>query len=179
MTTKKPTPEERKDITVNLRQKHQPIFNALGISDAIFIPKMAHYQKGLTGLHMGFFESELEKGTDLYTEKVSMELESEDPNRTLYKVKHNPHFKEEYAASEPMPNGHCRYFIPVDELIEVTKPIESAKEADDLIIPKDPNLDLPMDQMTIRDYAAIHMREPISFKLWLNDVITDANQKPF
>ena len=135
MTTKKPTPEERKKITADLRQKHQPIFDALGKPDALFIPKMAHYQKGLTGLHMGFFESELEKGQDIYTEKVSMELESEDPTRTLYKVRPNPHFKEEYAASEPMPNGHCRYFIPTDELIEVEMPKSPAKEADDITIP--------------------------------------------
>jgi len=36
-----------------------------------------------------------------------------------------------------------------------------------------------MDQMIMRDYAAIHMREPVSLKPWLNDVIKEANLKPF
>lgn len=187
---KKPTPEERKERTNELREKHQPVFDALGVPDAVFIPKMAHYQKGLEGLHMGFFESELEHGEDVYTEMVSMQMTPEDPGRTLYRYRANPHYKEELAASEPMPNGHCRYFVPVDELEEVTMPTKSApkkrtaskatSKVDDIVmIPQDPDMgDIPMDQMTMRDYAAIQLKVPMSSKSWLNDMIEEA-AKPF
>lgn len=167
----KPTPTERKNATAELRKKHQPIFKALGIPDATYVPKMAHNVKGLIGLHMGFFVSELDG--DVYTEKVSMQMESEDPDRILYKLRHNPHFKEEFAASEPMAGGDCRYFVPVDEMEIVEEPKSGKKKgkADTITIPNDPNSDLPMDQMTIRDYAAIHMKKPVSQKEWLNDII--------
>lgn len=174
---KKPTPQERKEATAKLREKHQPIFNALGIPDAEFIPKMSHFQKGLTGLQMGFFEGELSKGCDLYTEKVSMSLEPEDPNRTLYRWRHNPHFKEEYATSDPNEGGFVRYFIPVDELEEVYVEQEKINKKDDIKIPFNPNTDAPMDQFTIRDYAAIHLQQPVSQKAWLNDIIKSSTTK--
>lgn len=180
---KKPTPQERKEATAKLREKHQPTFDALGISDAEFIPKMAHFQKGLTGLHMGFFESELSKGCDVYTEKVSISLEPEDPNRTLYRWRFNPHFREEYASSEATESGYVRYFLPVEELEEVyLKPADlkitagKGKPAPEIKLPFDPNGDLPMDQMTIRDYAAIHLKAPVSQKAWLNELIKESSK---
>ena len=173
----KPTPKERKERTAQLRELHQPIFESLGNPEALYIPKMAHNVKGLEGLHMGFFKSELDHGEDVYTEKVSMAQESEDPSRTLYRVRFNPHFEDEYATSEPMPNGHCRYFIPVDELEVVT---EETTEEEDIVIEQDPDAgDLPMDQMTMRDYAAIKLLVPRSSKGWLNSMIEEAINKPF
>lgn len=177
---KKPTPQERKEATAKLREKHQPIFDALGISDAEYVPKMAHFQKGLTGLHMGFFEGELIKGCDVYTEKVSMSLEPEDPNRTLYRWRYNPHFKEEYPTSDPTEGGYIRYFVPVEELEEVyLKPVNAGigKVKEEIHIPFDPNTDALMDQMTIRDYAAIHLKTPVSQKDWLNTIIKDSTKK--
>ena len=163
---KKPTPQERKEMTAELRKKHQPYFDAEKTPEASFIPKMAHFVPGLEGLHMGFFESEMKE--DVYTEMVSMQLESEDPSRTLYKVRYNPHFEEEYAKSAPMSNGSCRYFIPLDEM-EAIDPTKSENKK--ITIPKDPDADLPMDQMTMRDYVAIHTGKPVSFKPWLNELI--------
>lgn len=183
MSEKKPTPLERKERTAKLRQLHQPIFDALKVPDAIFIPKMVHRVKGHEGLHAGFFESELDLNEDIYTEMVSMDLESEDPNRKLYKIRCNPHYKDEYSTSDPLPNGGVRYYVPFDEFEEVKmiKPKLSTKKEviDTLDIPNDPDKDLPLEQMTLRDYAAIHMREPVSLKPWLNDVIKEANLKPF
>lgn len=165
----KPTPQERKKRTAELRKKHQPIFDALGVPDAVFIPKMAHYVKGLEGIHMGFFESELEHGEDVYTEKVSMQLESEDPDRTLFKVAGNPHYDEEYAKSEPTAGGSFRYFVPVEEMEEITMPSKTAKK---ISIPKDPERDQPMDQMTMRDFYSMIQNKPVSSKDWLNDLIS-------
>ena len=57
---------------------------------------MAYRPTGKDDLHVSFFPSELEKNVDIYTEFVSIDYESEDPKRTLYLVKYNPHWKDEY-----------------------------------------------------------------------------------
>lgn len=187
-----PTPKQRKAIIEELRKKHQPVFDALGIPDAVFMPKMAHYVKGLTGLQMGFFESELSSGEDVYTEMVSRQWEPEDTNRTLYKIRGNEHFREELESSEPNERGDCRYFFPCEELEEVRMPATTKAKAkaktarvvestpvslphEEINIPMDPDIDAPMDQMTLRDHAALTLREPVSLKPWLNDIIKQAN----
>lgn len=167
-TVKKPTPQERKEATAELRKKHQPVFEALGIPDAIFIPKMAHHVKDLEGIHMGFFESELKHGQDVYTEMVSMQMESEDVDRRLFKLRGNPHYDEEFAKSNPMPNGHVRYYVPISELEEVK--VEEEEVSSDFGL-MDPNKDAPLNRLTIRDVAAIHWKKPVSDKNWLNDLI--------
>jgi hypothetical protein len=176
---------DRTEMTAKLRQKHQATFDALDESKAMFIPKMVHNVKGHKelGKCAGFFESELKELVNVYTEMVDINMDSEDNERRLFRIRPNPHFREEYATSEPNQNGDCRYFIPFDEFEEVklNKPKLSTRreEIDKLDIPNDPNMDLPMEQMTMRDYAAIHMKEPVSLKSWLNDVIKEANTKPF
>ncbi len=112
---KKITPKERKEATAELKRYHEDTFKKLGIEDPAFIPKMAYAPAELDGLHMGFFTSELDNGVDVYTEKVSRYMESEDPMRTLYKWKYNPHFKSEYY-SETISGGSIRHFIPLDEM---------------------------------------------------------------
>jgi hypothetical protein len=113
--TKKITPKERKEATARLKLHHEDTFKKLNLEDPAYIPKMAYVPAELSGLHIGFFTSELEGGVDVYTEKVSRYMESEDPSRTLYKWKYNPHFKSEYA-SEAITGGSIRHFIPLDEL---------------------------------------------------------------
>jgi len=169
---KKPTPQERKHITEELRKKHKPIFDKLDAPDALYIPKMAYVPKGLNEVCMGFFESELDNG-DIYTEKVSMSMESEDPSRTLYKIKYNPYYKDEYAASEPNNiTGNVRYYVPFAEMEVVQEPEEESEF--NLI---DPDEDMPLDQMTMRDFAAIVLVEPVSKKEWLNKIIKNVNIK--
>jgi len=180
----KPTPVERKEKTAELRSKHQPTFDALSIPEAIFIPKMAHHVKGLQGLHMGFFISELDHGLDVFTEMVSMQMESEDPARILYKFRHNPHFKDELAPSDEVPTDSTRYYVPVEELEVVEAPKKRGRPKGStkqriVTIPTDPNEDLGMDQMTLRDHACITLKVPKSFKPWLNDIIEAANTQPF
>lgn len=184
----KPTPQERKDATAELRQKQQPIFDALGISDAKYIPKMAHHVSGLQGIHMGFFESELNHNEDVYTEMVSINMESEDPTRTLYKWRNNPHFKEELVPSDTEITKSTRYYVPMDELEKIempatpkrrvgrpkktisTKSPETTTPIRTVVI--DSTEDLPMEAMTIRDYIAIHTGRPCSAKPWINEIVT-------
>jgi len=170
---KKLTPAERKERKNKLREKHQPLFDSLNIKPSSYIPKMAHNVHGLDGLYMGFFESELING-DVYTEKVSMKMESEDPERNLYKWKYNPSFKEDYQATEPSMHGDCRYLIPLDSL-EVVKTV--IEKTEPLLITSDPESDLPIEQITLRDYAAIHLNKPVSKKDWLNEIITSKIKK--
>lgn len=162
-----PTPNERKAKTAELLKTHAALFERLGVEDPNFIPKMAHHVSGLQGIHVGFFDNELEQG-DLYIEKVSKQLEPEDPDRTLYKLKYNKFWKEEFTPSDVKPTSSTRYFVPMSDFEVVT--LDVLKETD-ITIPNDPDSDLPLDQMTMRDYAAIQMQKPISNKQWLNDLI--------
>lgn len=174
------TPQERKKRTAELRKKHQPLFDALGVPDAVFIPKMAHYVPDLEGLHMGFFESELDHGGDVYTEKVSKYIESEDETRTLYKITYNPFFKDEYATSEPTASGSVRYFIPVDEMEIVRAPEKKAKPKSDKIdfsftkSSGGTGMNPKLADASLRDFAAIMLRVPNSEHEWLNEMIKKA-----
>ncbi len=86
----------------------------------------------------------------------------------------NPHYDEEYEKTEPAANGHFRYLVPVSELIKidvqqpVEEPVGQFPDFDEIM---DPDMDAPLDQVTIRDLAAIMLKKPVSNKKWLNDII--------
>jgi hypothetical protein len=117
INTKGITQRDRLDKIDELRKEHQPYFDKIGKSNALFIPKMAYRPKGKDELHISFFESELKQECDIYTEFVSKTYDSEDKKRTLYLVKFNPFWKEEYELIES--NGYERYFIPVSEILPI------------------------------------------------------------
>lgn len=168
----------RKEKTEELVKYHQKVFDALGINSPLYIPKCAYRPYGKDDLYMGFFKSELSKGEDIYTEYVSIALESEDPTRTLYKWSYNSFYDEEYETTDANANGHVRYLIPVSELIKIkpetkteTKSTETQglfPDFDDLM---DSDLDAPLSSLTVRDLAAILLSKPVSNKKWLNDLI--------
>ena len=99
-------------------------------------------------------------------------MDPEDPTRTLYKWRFNPHYEEEYEKTEPAANGHFRYLIPVSELIKIEieqpEPVNEFPDFDEIM---DPDTDAPIGQLTIRDLAAIMLKRPVSQKKWLNDII--------
>jgi len=109
------TPEQRKQKVKELREQHENYFNMNELSNAAYIPKMAYRPSGKDELHVSFFPSELERNKDIYTEFVSIDYDSEDPKRTLYLHKYNPHWKEEYELVESN-SGFQRHLIPVSEL---------------------------------------------------------------
>ncbi len=109
------TPAQRKEKVAKLREEHQEYFNTSNLKNALYIPKMAYRPSGKDDLHVSFFPSELEKETDIYTEFVSIDYDSEDPKRTLYLCKYNPHWKEEYELITSN-SGFQRHLIPVSEL---------------------------------------------------------------
>ena len=61
------------------------------------------------------------------------------------------------------------YLIPFTELTAIVEP----KKVDPIynfgIV--DPDTDLPIDQLTIRDLAAILTGKPVSLKQWLNEIV--------
>ena len=162
--------QDKKQKIKLLRDFHQETLNSLGVPNAVFIPKMAYKPHGKTEKHIGFFPSEI-KGEDIYVEFTSKELEPEDPERKLYKWRFNPHYDAEYdrtEVTEQMPQ--FRYLIPVEELL-IIPPVKRSRKPAVFDLPE-ADKDLPMDQMTLRDYAAIHLKKAVSFKPWLNEIIS-------
>ena len=109
------TPQERKAKVQELRKEHENYFQTVGNINALYIPKMAYRPSGKDELHISFFPSELQKSKDIFTEFVSIEYNSEDPKRTLYLFKHNPHWAEEYETVTSS-SGFERHIVPVSEL---------------------------------------------------------------
>ena len=110
------TPEERKAKVAKLKEEHQPYFDKTRSGfDQLYIPKMAYRPTGKDDLHISFFPSELEKNEDIYTEFVSIEYNSEDPKRTLYLLKNNTNWKDDYELVTSN-SGFQRHIVPVSEL---------------------------------------------------------------
>jgi excinuclease UvrABC nuclease subunit len=109
------TPAQRKEKVLKLKEEHQDYFDISNHKNVLYIPKMAYRPSGKDELHVSFFPSELEKEEDVYTEFVSIDYDSEDPKRTLYLHKYNPHWKEEYELITSN-SGFQRHLIPVTEL---------------------------------------------------------------
>jgi hypothetical protein len=163
-----PKPEDKRENLKKLREYHQPLLDKLGLSDANLIGKLAYTPYGKTEMYNAFFQSEISKGQDVFIEFADKDNLPQFEDRALYRWKFNPHFEEEYEKTEPSATGVIRYLIPISELVKVEAPSETDLEFN----LTDPEQDLPMDQMTMRDYAAIHMRKPVSRKPWLNALIT-------
>jgi hypothetical protein len=128
INTKNISPKERAEKTDELRKEHQPYFDRIGKSNALFIPKMAYRPPGKDELYISFFESELKNECDIYTEFVSKQYDSEDPKRTLYLVPYNPFWKDEYEVITSN-SGYERHFIPVSEIKSINTIADRLKTA--------------------------------------------------
>ena len=140
------TPQQRKEKVAALREEHEDYFQTEGKINALYIPKMAYRPKGKDELYVSFFPSELEKDENIYTEFVSIDYDIEDPKRTLYLHKYNPHWKNEYELIISS-SGFQRHLIPVSEL-KVINDITDRNGSNvisnnDLRMTKDMRFDLP------------------------------------
>tara|TARA_R110002153_G_scaffold34900_2_gene103939 strand:+ start:2954 stop:3514 length:561 start_codon:yes stop_codon:yes gene_type:complete len=164
-------PSKREKI-LELKKKHTEIFKKEKVDYPKFIPRMAYKHDG--ELIVGFYPSEAKGGTDIYTEFVSRDYEPEDPERRLWKWIYNSNYADEYKCSEPHPTtGDKRFLVPIEELINVTELYEKQiqNKIEDFEDVPDQNSDLPIDGLTIRDFASIIWSEPVSHKAWLNKLI--------
>ena len=153
------TPEQRKVKVAKLKEEHEDYFQTEGKVNALYIPKMAYRPTGKDDLHVSFFPSELEKNEDIYTEFVSIDYESEDPKRTLYLVKYNPHWKDEYEMITSS-SGFQRHIIPVSEL-KVINDVTS-RSGSQIIDFANPNLPNPDENIVSEDSKLIDKLEDIN-----------------
>lgn len=111
-----------------LMATHLPTFKRLKIADPYFIAKSAWAPPG-EALKMQFFPNELKQGRDIYTELSDFNAVSEDSTHTLYKLKHNPFYAEEYPLEQKTSksgNDYEVYVVPIEELVAIDK--KSGKE---------------------------------------------------
>ena len=153
------TPEQRKVKVAKLKEEHEDYFQTEGKINALYIPKMAYRPTGKDDLHVSFFPSELEKNEDIYTEFVSIDYESEDPKRTLYLHKYNPHWKDEYEMITSS-SGFQRHIIPVSEL-KVINDVTS-RSGSQIIDFANPNLPNPDENIVSEDSKLIDKLEDIN-----------------
>jgi len=168
--------DEKKERKRQMEEFHRTTFEAIGIKDPLFIPKLFYKPKEITSLepHVAFFASEMAKGQDIYTEDSEYDNIPKDPDRRLYKWRYNPNYKDEYQRHDT--NGSIRFFVPVAELIlvKVNPPETKVEEANGkqlaLEIPADVD-DVSLNEASIRDLAAVLWKLPVSKKEWLNKLI--------
>lgn len=172
------TPEDRAENLKKLREFHKKTINDLGISSFYLLGKLCYNSPGKAGEKVvSFFFNEISKGQDVFIEFTNRYNVPEFAERTLYKWEFNPHFEEEYEKTNETDLSKVRYLIPVDELKVIksypptgeTK-IETETQVFDFGIPN-PDLDPPLNEITIRDLAAIILGKPVSNKEWLNEII--------
>lgn len=179
--------EVKRERQKELRNYHQPLLMAIGVSNAMFYPKSAFYPNGKNEKYVAFFKSEISSGQDIYMEFVDRDNVPTEEGRELYKWKWNPHYETEYEQTDPTSTKN-RFLIPIGELSVIQPPQEPEKKEGEKLSTKDvkvekksesefkledPNMDLPLNQITIRDLAAIMLNKPCSHKVWLNDIIKD------
>jgi hypothetical protein len=174
MVNEKSTKERIED----LKALHKEKFEKLGLTNPLFVPRICYIPIGETEQVVSFFEQDFSKGKDIYTHFVSKAYESEDAQNRLWKWTYNPYYATEYKKSDPHPDtGNVRYIVPVDELqlIDDAYFNKDASVSTEFNIDEEipnPNEDPLIEQMTIRDLAAILLKKPVSRKKWLNEIVT-------
>lgn len=78
----------------------QPLFDNMGLANPVFGAKLGYLGKEFGGIEkipcVRFFPNELSSGHDYYTELFNWDQEFyHEDARVLYKLKHNPNWKEE------------------------------------------------------------------------------------
>lgn len=150
--------ETKKQNAKTTREFHQGILDKLGISDAVFLPKVFyHVESEQNGkeLNVGLFYSELTKGVDLYIEDCHRENLPRTEDRCLYKFRYNSSFHEEYplaSGQDHLPNKSRRYNVPVAELVLVAK---NGKLVDVTRKVVQTKLDLPEEKGTLLSDATV------------------------
>lgn len=163
----------KKENYKKLREFHEKTLQSLGCPDAFFLGKLAYKERASPTPDekiVALFSSEMTKG-DVYIEFADSENIPQDPERRLYKWRHNPNYEQEYLSIKS--GESTRYLIPVSELILIKNnpPDVSVSENVKNELTMEGDEDLPLKDATILDIAAIFWRRPISKKQWINDLI--------
>ena len=198
MSTFTKTPEEVREWKAQkletIRNHHIDLIRDLGVSPLDFNMKMPFYDEQKRYV-VGIFASEFKREKGFYFELVTRSLDPIHSDRRVYRVPPSTVFHEEYELNEK-----GSYLVPLEELRMInlqavaissssavtstdkvfsSKPVpeEQTKPAAEQLAPK---ADAPYSEMTIRDYIAIHTGRPVSFKSWVNELVTKPyNNLPF
>ncbi len=174
------TKEERVKKVAELREYHQEYFDLIGDTKARFAAKMRF---GYPPDRSKFFAKEIGGSNPLYVEWVSRQYEPED-DRRLYRFDPEPDY-ETIFEKEVSEEGYEWYIVPVERFTlvkdgqhkggSIVEPVQSALDLDFDIV--NPDEDCAMDNITLRDWAAILLKTPVSRKEWLNKIIKETCQK--
>jgi hypothetical protein len=121
----------RKEKEREFYMQHMDTFKAIGLVDPFFTLKTAFFKKGKYGRQSQFFEWELKKGEDIYIEFYENVYNDKGANtdiipmneeRTLFKLKYNPFYHEEYDVTETTESDtkvDRKYLVPLSEMVVV------------------------------------------------------------
>lgn len=166
------TKEIKNEIVKEMRAFHQEFMNQHSRGEKYYFYPKVPFMRSNGVRVIGMFRSELEKPDEnVYIETINLKYEALDKQRTLYKLKYNPHFKDEYELV-----GNDRYNVPLDELeivwqLPALQTQTSEMPTLSLIYDSENIEDNNLSQMTIRDLAAIMLKKPVSNKQWLNELV--------
>jgi hypothetical protein len=180
-----------RELHKELIDKHKLLFIKEKVNNPKFLARVCFKDKQTDEYVIALYPSEMVGSKDIYIELCkkdtheSDEIEGLFKKDTLWKWFFNPEFATEYKKYPNPVTNEVRYLIPIADLINVTEhhnkkevkvePIkdvtyEVEKEEQFLDGPSSGE-DVPYDAMTLRDYAAIHLKLPVSNKKWLNQII--------
>jgi len=185
--------QDKRENGKRLREFHQPTFEKMGLVNPTLYGKLVYNPTGRSELYTSFFHSEISRGNDIFIEATTRDIVPEKEDRALYMWKFNPHFAEEYEKSTELDPAKVRYLIPLSELIVIKRytPEEvNPTQKEEVIMETDAEKEIiensdfdfdspvkltdkesPITEMTIRDFAAIILKKPVSRKEWLNEII--------
>jgi hypothetical protein len=183
--------QDKRENGKKLREFHQPTFEKMGLVNPTLYGKLVYHHK--SELYTSFFHSEISRGNDIFIEATNRDFVPEKEDRALYMWKFNPHFDEEYEKTVEIDATKIRYLIPLSELIVIKRYTQEDKtplKKEEVIIETDAEKEIienkdfdfsgpvtltdkeaPITEMTIRDFAAIILKKPVSRKEWLNEII--------
>jgi len=185
------TPEQRRERVKELRAWQQPVFDTLGIPDAVYIPKPLYPTNNQLCVH--FFINELKGvGTnDIYVESVKKkwvpEYHLDDPrgngiserpitnneDRRLFLWKYDSNWGDYPVIKNNLVTVPVSNLVYIDRDAILADLIPESEFNPDLSFEDimDPDNDCPPAQFTGRDEIAIRCRIPVASKKWINDII--------
>lgn len=163
------TPDERKKKLSKCYDYHSKALQELGAGEKDFQVKIPFMISGGVKV-VGIWASEFKKDKGLYIEFVDKNYEPEDPKRKLYNMPPIENYEHVYNL---LPKG--AYAVPIEDLEPVSSIIISAiaKGYNADISKEMESMDENIDKLTIKDLAAILLKNPVSDKAWLNKIIND------
>lgn len=169
---------ERQERVQALRRHHESLFERLRIPDAYFDSKVFMMIDGEKMI--GFYDSQLNPGVPVYFELNGFKQEINDPTRTLYVLKPDPKYKENYVFVADGKAGP-QYFTPLKDIPVVPKDSKWMAPSEKVIIEStevDPE-DATFQSLTARDHACISLKVPSTKKEWLNKLITESLKQKY